>query len=60
MNDAKAKKSQLDNQNSLDEQEDWTEITLSQISKLLIPSNSQENVDENVEHRVQETLFKTR
>lgn len=60
VNDAKAKKSQLDDQNSQDEQEDWTEITLPQISKLLIPSNSQENVDENVEHRVQETLFKTR
>ena len=57
VNDAKAKKSQLNDQNSQDEQEDWTEITLPQISKLLTPGNSQENVDENEGHRVQEKLF---
>ena len=57
VNDAKAKKSQLNDQNSQDEQEDWTEITLPQISKLLTPGNSQENVDENEGHRVQEQLF---
>jgi len=57
VNEAKAKKSQLDNQNSQDEQEDWTEITVPQIPKLLIPSNSQENVDENEGHRVQKKLF---